>query len=254
MEQDMTSINETVDRLAREAGVSGHRAVEQLKSRLNAREDLIRTRLRRYAGSRGLSNADIENLFIEVGLAERPAPVAPSGRVEEAIYDIRRQVAALHERLNNLCSRRRTMLPITSGEFRLVADPELKFSASGMPIASLRLVASSRKKNEAGEWVDDKTCWLNAVAFKKVAENIAESLAKGDHVNVSGKLQTQNWEDKEGNKRSSYSIVVDTIGPSLAFAPAKSVQAERTGAAAPASDNPWEVTPAVADDDTPPPF
>lgn len=144
------------------------------------------------------------------------------------------------------------MLPITSGEFRLVADPELKFAASGVAVAKLRLVASSRKKDDDGKWVDDKTCWMNAVAFKKVAENIAESFAKGDLVLVSGRQQTEEWEDKDGNKRSSQSIVVDTIGPSLAFSPAKSVQAERT--ATPASDNPWETTPAASDDPGDPPF
>lgn len=98
----MTNINDTVDRLARDAGVSGHRAVSLLKARLNAREDSIRTNLRRYATERGLSNADVENLFIEVGLAERPAPVVQSGRIESALDEIRRQVSELHTRLNNL--------------------------------------------------------------------------------------------------------------------------------------------------------
>jgi single-strand DNA-binding protein len=109
------------------------------------------------------------------------------------------------------------------------------------------LVASSRKKVDE-EWVDDKTCWLSSVAFKKVAENIADSISKGDLVLVNGKLQTEEWETKEGEKRSSYVVVVDTIGPSLAFNPASSVKAERTEKAAPA-DDPW-TTPSTEE----PPF
>jgi single-strand DNA-binding protein len=143
------------------------------------------------------------------------------------------------------------MLPVIQGEFRLVADPELVFGKTGTPIARMRIVASSRKKNEGGEWVDDKTCWLSAVAFKKVAENIADSFTKGDLVLINGKLQTEDYEDKEGNKRQSYTVVVDTCGPSLAFNPAKIVQAERTAKAAPA-DDPWGGGAAASQSEEPP--
>lgn len=130
------------------------------------------------------------------------------------------------------------MLPTVSGEFRLVADPELVFARTGTPIARMRVVASSRKKDDEGNWVDDKTCWLSAVAFKKVAENVADSFAKGDLVLVNGRLQTEDYEDKDGNKRQSYTVVVDTIGPSLAFNPASSVKAERAAKADDKGD-PW---------------
>lgn len=119
------------------------------------------------------------------------------------------------------------MLPIIQGEFRAAADPELRFAPSGIAVASLRAVASKRKKDDSGEWVDDKTCWIRVTAFKQVAENIVESITKGDLFILSGKLSTDEWEDKEGNKRISVEVVADSIGPSLAFATAKVSKTQR---------------------------
>lgn len=107
------------------------------------------------------------------------------------------------------------MLGVVHGEFRLAQDPQLRFSASGMAICNVRLVASSRKK-EGDEWVDDKTLWIDGTAFRKTAENMAESLAKGDLVVIVGKAQTEEWE-KEGEKRSKIALTIDHIGASLAF-------------------------------------
>lgn len=139
------------------------------------------------------------------------------------------------------------MLPVLSMEGRVVADPELRFSQSGMPVLRLRIVASSRKKNdETGEWEDDKTLWMGVTAFRKLAENCAESLAKGDLVLVTGRLQTEEWE-KDGEKRSEVRLLADTIGPSLAFKTAqildgvsgqqKKAEAAPEGGAAPAQQD-----------------
>jgi single-strand DNA-binding protein len=140
------------------------------------------------------------------------------------------------------------MLPVVTGEFRVVADPDLRFAPSGVAVGKIRAVASSRKKNEDGEWVDDKTCWVNLVCFKRLAENVAETFEKGDLVLVTGKLQPEDWEDKDGNKRTSVNIIVDTIGPSVTFNAARPMRGERSSnsggnqssgqAPAPSSD-PW---------------
>lgn len=153
-------------------------------------------------------------------------------------------------------------LPIVSGEFRLVADPDLRFAPSGVAVASFRVAANSRKKVD-DEWVDDKVCWLSVTVFKQMAENVVESLSKGDLCFLSGRLQTEDWEDKEGNKRQTYRVVADTVGPALNFATAKVSRVERSsggqsgggGQAQRASgtadeENPW-VTPSNPDD---PPF
>lgn len=112
-------------------------------------------------------------------------------------------------------------LPAISGEFRLGADPDFRYAASGVAVCSLRAVASSRKKQDDGSWVDDKTTWVTLTAFKQMAENCAESLSKGDLVTVTGRLHVEEWEDKDGGKRITPKIILDSIGPALQFASAK---------------------------------
>lgn len=150
------------------------------------------------------------------------------------------------------------MLPQVSGEFRVVNDAELKFTPSGMAIATCRIVANGRKfDKEANEWKDDKECWLRLTAFKRLAENMAESCVKGRLINVTGRLQTESYETKEGEKRQSYAVVADTIGMSMAFAPAKPDAVERTAAAAtPGGEDPFATAapPATPTQDDEPPF
>jgi single-strand DNA-binding protein len=119
------------------------------------------------------------------------------------------------------------VLPSVTGEFRCGADPELRFAPSGVAVCKVRAVASSRKKVN-DEWVDDKTTWVNLVGFKRTAENMAETLAKGYLVTVTGRLQVENWEDNEGNKRTSVDVILDSIGPSLSFVAAKVQASERS--------------------------
>ena len=96
------------------------------------------------------------------------------------------------------------------GEFRAAADPEIRFSPSGTAVGSVRAVASKKKKNEStGEWEDDKTCWIRVTCFKQLAENLVESISKGDSFIVTGKMSTDEWEDKDGNNRISVEVVAD---------------------------------------------
>lgn len=147
------------------------------------------------------------------------------------------------------------MLPAVNGEFRLAADPELRFTPSGLAVCSMRAVASSRKKQEDGNWVDDKTCWVNLTAFKRLAENAAESFAKGDLVILAGRLQTDTWETKEGENRTSFNILLDTIGHSTAFNVSRSVKTERENRSPSdtAAEDPWVTSGSTAADE-PPPF
>jgi single-strand DNA-binding protein len=119
-------------------------------------------------------------------------------------------------------------LPNVMGEFRVVADPELRFAPSGVAVCKMRAVASSRKKVN-DEWVDDKNAWVNITTFKKSAENAAETYQKGDLITVCGRLQTEDWEDKDGNKRTSVDIVADSIGAATTWTSARIARAERSG-------------------------
>lgn len=110
-------------------------------------------------------------------------------------------------------------LPNVTGEFRCAADPELRFTPSGTAVANLRAVATSRKK-EGDEWVDDKSCWVNITVWQQMAENVVETLTKGDLFFLQGRLETREYENREGEKRISVDITADVIGPSVTFATA----------------------------------
>lgn len=151
-------------------------------------------------------------------------------------------------------------LPTLSGTARLTADPELRFTPSGMAVCTVQLAFNSRKKDQqTGEWTDGDTFFIRGTAFKELAENIAETLTKGTEVVVTGRLKTERYETREGEKRSSTAMMLDSIGPSLRYATAKVAKATRTtggGYGAPA-DDPWSSAPAAGTgnagyDDEPP--
>lgn len=109
-------------------------------------------------------------------------------------------------------------LPVLNGTARVVSGPDLRFSPSGTAVAKMRLVFSERRKDpNTGEWTDGDKLWVNAVAFKQLAENLAESITGKPELVVSGRLKTEEWTDKEGNKRSDVSLLLDSVGPSLRF-------------------------------------
>lgn len=149
-------------------------------------------------------------------------------------------------------------LPTMTGEFRAVTDVSLKFAPSGTAVASFTGVADKKKKNEAtGEWEDDKVIFVRITGFKKVAENMAASIAKGTTVTVTGPCSVNEWQTKEGEKRQTVEIIANEVGLSLKWDAAKSERTEggnSTRAASPAKDDPWSTAPQQSDSATPPPF
>lgn len=135
------------------------------------------------------------------------------------------------------------MLPLITIEGRCVEDPELRFAPSGIALAKMRVVASSRKKNEAGEWVDDKTLWIDVTCFRQLAENVAESLTKGDLVTVVGRLQTEEWTNKEGEKRSKISVTADSVAAALQFRTIKHSEGRSARSSGTPADDPWASQP-----------
>jgi single-strand DNA-binding protein len=133
----------------------------------------------------------------------------------------------------------------------LVADPELRFTQKGTPVASFRVATTSRVYKD-GQWVNGDEVFLSCSLWREAAENMVESLSKGMRVIVTGRLKQRSWE-KDGVKRTETYIEVDEVGPSLKFARA---QVTKTGASkpkgegwlsqqqnqAPASD-PWNSAP-----------
>lgn len=127
----------------------------------------------------------------------------------------------------------------------LVADPELRFTPSGVAAASVRIAVTPRSRDNAtGEWKDGETVWLSGTVWRQYAENVAESLTKGSRVIVIGRLKQRSYETREGEKRTVYEVDIDDIGPALRYATAKIQKTSRgssaDAAAAPAAGgDPW---------------
>lgn len=91
---------------------------------------------------------------------------------------------------------------------RLVRDPELRRTQSGVAVTSFTL-AVERDYCEAGK--DREADFIDCVAWRGTAEFIDKYFTKGRMMIVTGRLQIRNWQDKEGNKRRSAEVVADNV-------------------------------------------
>lgn len=104
----------------------------------------------------------------------------------------------------------------------LTADPELRFTPSGAPVANFTVASTPRiYDRNTGEWKDGDAMFLNCSVWRQAAENVAETLTKGMRVIVSGRLKSRSYETREGERRTVFEVEVDEIGPSLRYAIAK---------------------------------
>ena len=90
----------------------------------------------------------------------------------------------------------------------LGGDPETRFLPSGAAVANFNLATNESWKDTNGEF-QDKTEWHRCVMFGKSAELAGDLLKKGQLAYIEGKLQTRNWEDKDGVKRYTTEVVCD---------------------------------------------
>lgn len=89
-------------------------------------------------------------------------------------------------------------------------DPELRYTQSGQAVASFTLATSESWTDKSGER-KERTEWHRISAWGKVGELCAQYLSKGRTVYVEGRIQTRDWEDKEGNKRQTTEINAQTV-------------------------------------------
>jgi len=92
----------------------------------------------------------------------------------------------------------------------LGADPELRYTSSGTPVASLR-VATTRRWNEKDGGKKEETEWHRVTVWGKTAEICKEYLAKGRQVYIEGRLQTRSYDDKQGQKRYATDVVAEQV-------------------------------------------
>lgn len=116
-------------------------------------------------------------------------------------------------------------LPTITGVGRLIEAPELRFTPSGKAVCKIRLAFNSRRKNpQTQEWEDGDSYFVDGSIWDQEAENVAQSLDKGHEVLVTGRLKTRKYETKEGEKRSTTELAIESIAPTMRFA---TVQVQR---------------------------
>jgi len=87
---------------------------------------------------------------------------------------------------------------------RLVADPELKTTQSGKNVTAFRIAVNRRYEKDAADFID-------IVAWEKTAEFVTRYFPKGSMIAVQGRIQTRNYEGKDGNKRTAFEVVADNV-------------------------------------------
>ena len=93
----------------------------------------------------------------------------------------------------------------------LGADPEVKFTPGGQAVANFRMACSESWTDKNTGQKQERTEWVRVVVWGKLAELCGEYLKKGRQALVEGRLQTREWQDKEGNKRFTTEVVASTV-------------------------------------------
>jgi single-strand DNA-binding protein len=97
-----------------------------------------------------------------------------------------------------------------TGIGRLTRDPELRYTPSGRAVCRFGLAINRSYKNQDGNNVED-TLFINVSTWGKQAEYCSQFLKKGRRVAINGELRSNNWQDREGNKRVTFEINARSI-------------------------------------------
>ena len=89
-------------------------------------------------------------------------------------------------------------------------DPEVRYTASGQAVASMN-IATHERWNDKDNNPQERTEWHRITVWGRQGENCGKYLSKGRQVYVEGRLQTRQWEDKEGNTRYTTEIVANNV-------------------------------------------
>ncbi len=111
----------------------------------------------------------------------------------------------------------------------ITRDPELRYTSGGAANVSFGLAVNRRWQNRQTQEWEERVSFFNIVCWREMAENVAESLAKGSRVVVTGRLEQRSWETENGDKRSVVEVNADEIGPSLRWATAQVTRNDRRG-------------------------
>lgn len=90
-------------------------------------------------------------------------------------------------------------------------NPEIRYTASGDPVAHVTLATTETWKDKATGEKKEATEWHRIVLYRKLAEIVGQYLKKGSHVYIEGRLQTRKWTAKDGTDRSTTEIIADDM-------------------------------------------
>ncbi|MEY9997421.1 single-strand DNA-binding protein [Streptomyces sp. V4I8] len=117
----------------------------------------------------------------------------------------------------------------------LTADPELRYTASGLPVTSFTVASTPRVfDRDRSEFVDGEPLFLRCSLWRQAGENAAQSLTRGMRIIVTGKLRQSTFDDKEGQRRTTLEIDAEDVAVSLTYATAKITKTYRPGGTTPA--------------------
>ena len=137
----------------------------------------------------------------------------------------------------------------------LAADPELRFTPNGKAVVEIGVMTSRSRKNEqTGQWENEDVTRWTVKAWDRLAENMAETLQKGDGVVVVGTAAHRSWENKDGSKGGRIEVTAWNVGFDLKRCSASPNRVKRDAApqaAAVVEVDPWQTLP---EGDGPPPF
>ena len=108
----------------------------------------------------------------------------------------------------------------------LGADGELRVTPSGQSVLKLRL-ACTESYLDRNNTRQERTEWVNCTVWAKRAEGLAQILSQGDRIYVEGRLQTREWDDKEGQKRRTTEVIAQTVNVIVFITKSKETKAGR---------------------------
>lgn len=122
----------------------------------------------------------------------------------------------------------------------LTADPELRYTQSGIAVANFTIASTPRNYDQASNtWKDGEALFMRSNAWRELGEHVAGSLTKGTRVIATGQLKQKTYETKEGEKRTSIELEIHEIGPSLRYATAAVTRAASSREGAPDEPEGW---------------
>ena len=100
------------------------------------------------------------------------------------------------------------MLNVVAIMGRLAADPQLRQTTTGKNVASFRIACDRGRRDANGQSQAD---WLDVVAWDRTAEFVCNYFQKGSLIAIDGRLQSRQYQDKNGNNRRSYEVQADSV-------------------------------------------